>query len=258
MKFLKHPAGRRSPESATIPDHQRIYAVGDIHGRADLLLKMHQAVSEHAAAAHPAENHIIYLGDYVDRGLQVKEVMDILAENPLPEFESVFLKGNHEEILLNFLSDAAVLDDWLPLGGQATLLSYGIVPPGDAVNPGRAEEIRRDFIEAFPKSHIDFLMHTEISYQAGDYLFVHAGLRPGVPLHRQSPMDCLWIREPFLSNRKYLGLRVVHGHHITGHPEILSHRIGVDTGAYATGKLSCVILEAGRVESLMVQAGGEP
>jgi serine/threonine protein phosphatase 1 len=258
MIFSKQQANRRFHRSSEIPDNQRIYAIGDIHGRADLLLKMRQAISKHAAVAHPADNYMIYLGDYIDRGLQVKEVMDILTACPLPEFKSVFLRGNHEEMLLAFLMDASVLDDWLPLGGQATLLSYGVTPLlGHAPHPVQAEEIRRKFLDVFPGTHHDFLVNLKTLYQAGDYLFVHAGLRPGVPLDKQHPQDFVWIREPFLSNRKSLGLRVVHGHHITPSPEISAQRIGVDTGAYATGRLSCVVLEADQAEFIMVKAGGE-
>jgi serine/threonine protein phosphatase 1 len=256
MTFWKHLSGRRIIHTPSIPANQRVYAIGDIHGRADLLDKMHQAVVRHAAAAHPAENHIIYLGDYVDRGLQVKEVIDILVSDPLPEFKSVFLKGNHEEMMLDFLTDGEGFEDWISLGGQVTLLSYGVTPAGHSQHPVRPEDIRLKFLEALPKAHYDFLLNLKISCQVGDYLFVHAGLRPGIPLERQDPQDCIRIREPFLSNPKNLGLRVVHGHHITARPEILAQRIGVDTGAYATGRLSCVCLENDRVEVIAVQTDG--
>jgi serine/threonine protein phosphatase 1 len=256
MAFWKNLSGRRVLHTPSIPDHQRIYAIGDIHGRADLLIKMHQAISEHAEISRPADQWVVYLGDYVDRGLEVKETLDILSANPMQDFHTIFLKGNHEEMLLSFLIDAATLDDWLPLGGQATLMSYGVSSPGHVPHPIRAEDIRRKFIDVFPKAHRDFLLKLKTTYQAGDYLFVHAGLKPGVPLDKQATQDYLWIREPFLNNRKSMGVRVVHGHHITPKPEKLTNRIGVDTGAYATGCLSCVVLEADRVDFIMVQSNG--
>jgi serine/threonine protein phosphatase 1 len=256
MTFLKNLSGRRASRSPSIPDHQRIYAIGDIHGRADLLIKMHQAISKHAAASKIKDDYIVYLGDYVDRGLEVKEVLNILTANPMPDFQSVFLKGNHEEMLLSFLMDAAALDDWLPLGGQATLMSYSISAPSHTAHPTQAEDIRRKFLEVFPKAHRDFLLKLKTTYQAGEYLFVHAGLRPGVPLDKQADEDYLWIREPFLTNRKSMGVRVVHGHNITPKPEKLANRISVDTGAYATGCLSSAVLEADRVEFIMVQSNG--
>jgi len=238
------------------PDHMRIYAIGDIHGRADLLCQMHNAIAEHAAAADPADNHIVYLGDYIDRGLQVKEVIDILATAPPEEFTPVFLKGNHEEMLLEFLNGAGILEDWLAVGGRATLMSYGVMVTGQTHDPIRAEQIRLEFLDALPRNHHEFLSALQVSFRAGDYLFVHAGIRPGVPLENQYPGDLTSIREPFLSNRKNLDVRVIHGHNITSRPEILPWRIGVDTGAYATGRLSCVMIEGGQTSFLTVNADG--
>ncbi len=235
----------------------RIYAIGDIHGRADLLDRMHIAIAGHAVDAGSADNVIVYLGDYVDRGLQVKEAMNILAEGPPPGFTPVFLKGNHEEMLLAFLEDAAALEDWLPVGGQATLLSYGVIAPGQATDSKQADAIRQAFMDVFPKTHYDFLSQLRPFYRAGNYLFVHAGIRPGISLEKQDPKDFSWIREPFLANRKKGELRVVHGHNITSLPDILPCRIGVDTGAYATGKLSCVMLEADQTAFLTIQSDGE-
>lgn len=232
----------------------RVYAIGDIHGRADLLQKMHSAIAEHAAAASPAENYIVYLGDYVDRGLQVKTVMEILTAGPPDGFIPIYLKGNHEEMLFAFLENAGTLEGWLALGGRATLLSYGVSVPVLFPGSARAEEIRRTFLAAFPKSHYDFLSDLKICFQAGDYLFVHAGIRPGVAMEKQDPGDFISIREPFLSGYKDLRFRVVHGHNITGEPEILPARIGVDTGAFATGRLSCVMLEGSRLAHLTICA----
>lgn len=237
-----------------LPEGMRVYAIGDIHGRADLLNEMHAAIMDHAADASPAENHIVYLGDYVDRGLQVKAVMDLLVAGPPEGFTPVYLRGNHEEMLLNFLENAGSLDDWLALGGRVTLLSYGVKVPSLISDSVRAGEVRSAFMEAFPKIHHNFLSELQLYFQAGDYLFVHAGIRPGIALEKQNPTDFAWIREPFLSSRKASEWRVVHGHNITEKPEILPSRIGVDTGAFATGRLSCVMLEGGRLAHLTIHA----
>ena len=168
-----------------IPEGIRVYAIGDIHGRADLLQKMHTEIAAHAADAAPAENYIVYLGDYVDRGLQVKETIDMLAAGPPPGFVPVYLRGNHEEMLFAFLEDAGTLEYWMALGAGATLMSYGVAAPircGDAM---RSNEVRQAFIEVFPESHHAFLSSLRPYYTAGDYLFVHAGIRPGVVFEKQ-------------------------------------------------------------------------
>jgi len=251
MKLWNHLT-KREKRAPRIPDRMRIYAIGDIHGRADLLNRIHRAIQTHAETAGPEDNYIVYLGDYVDRGLQVKTVIDMLATAPPEGFIPVFLKGNHEEMLLEFIGNAEVLEDWLNVGGQATLVSYGLAVPGYVSGPDHAEKIRQEFLEAFPKAHHDFLLNLRLFFQAGDYLFVHAGIRPGIALEKQDPADLAWIREPFLSARKKSPYRVVHGHNITREPEVFPFRIGVDTGAYATGRLSCVMLEADRVACLTI------
>ncbi len=258
MKLWDRFTNRRSVYSAALPDRMRIYAIGDIHGMADLLNRMHAVIADHAGKADPADNYIVYLGDYMDRGLQVKEVLDILAAGPPTGFTPIYLKGNHEEMVLNFIAGAEILEDWLAVGGRSTLMSYGVTLPGMDSGRRHAKQVRKDFVDALPQTHLDFLSKLQSCFQAGDYLFVHAGIRPGIPLEKQNPEDFAWIRKPFLSNRKPLGVRVVHGHNITGQPEILTCRIGMDTGAYATGRLSCVMLEKDKTAFITIHANDDP
>ena len=227
----------------------RLYAVGDIHGRADLLRRLHRVVREDAEAAPEPRRRIVYLGDYVDRGPEARAVLDLLIDEPLLGFERVHLKGNHEDALLRFFENAAIGPVWLGFGGAATLLSYGVPAPA---SPARDELLRMQeaFAAAFPERHRAFLEGLATRHEEGDYLFVHAGVRPGVPLGDQREEDLLWIREPFLSTAADFGKIVVHGHSIAYDPEFRHNRIGIDTGAFATGRLTCLVL-AGDAMSLL-------
>lgn len=189
---------------------------------------------------------VVFLGDYIDRGLESAGVIDRLAGPSPPRFERVFLRGNHEDAMLRFLEDVSTGPLWLGNGGDATLYSYGVrFQPGLPYDE-RLAALQADLRARLPPAHLDFLRGLPCRHDEGDYLFVHAGIRPGVPIDMQSVEDMLWIREPFLSARADLGKVVVHGHTInaeTTAPEIRAHRIGIDTGAYATGKLTCLVLE---------------
>lgn len=225
-----------APEVA--PNH-RIYAVGDVHGRADLLLQLHELIRSDAQSnGRGRRKTIVYLGDYLDRGLNSKSVIDILEAEPLEKFDHIFLCGNHEDMMLACRDDAGLWPRWLRIGGTATLLSYGI-----AAKEVDSELTRQEFFDRIPQAHLRFFANLQISFRSGDYLFVHAGIRPRVPLERQDPHDMMWIREEFLRHKGPLGVVVVHGHSITLKPEFLSERIGIDTGAYATNVLSCVVLD---------------
>jgi calcineurin-like phosphoesterase family protein len=227
----------------------RLYAVGDIHGRADLLRRLHALIREDAEAASETRRRVVYLGDYVDRGPEARAVLDLLIDEPLGGFERVHLKGNHEDALLGFLEDAAIGPMWLGFGGAATLLSYGVPAPA---MPARDEllHMQEAFAAAFPDDHRAFLKGLATRHEEGDFLFVHAGVRPGVPLADQREEDLLWIREPFLSTAADFGKVVVHGHSIAYEPELRHNRIGIDTGAFATGRLTCLVL-AGDALSLL-------
>lgn len=226
----------------SVPPGSRIYAVGDIHGRADLLADLLSLIRADAVNA-PARRVLIYLGDYVDRGLQSREVVDLLLDHPPIGFEVIHLKGNHEAALLDFLADCRIGPNWLQFGGGATLLSYHVGL--STAESGGTDFIaaQKEFAERLPPRHLEFYRHLALTHREGDYLFVHAGIRPRLPLVEQKADDLLWIRDEFLDFTGDFGCVVVHGHTITDQPEIRDNRIGIDTGAFATGRLTCLVLE---------------
>ena len=229
--------------AARVPEGTRVYAIGDIHGRADLLDRLHAAIREDAGRAGADRRVAVYLGDYVDRGLDSKGVIDRLLGDPLPGFERVFLMGNHEDALLKFLDEPQFGRDWKYYGGLETLMSYG-VPDLPLKDEEAAFEVARDqFVERLPAAHLDFLRRLRLSHEEGDYFFAHAGVRPGVALDAQAAEDLMWIREEFLGFSGDLGKIVVHGHTPEEQPVVRANRIGVDTGAYITGVLTAVALE---------------
>ncbi len=219
----------------------RIYAIGDVHGRVDLLDQVLLRIDAHETA-HPVPRSVeVFLGDYVDRGPASREVLDRLSARTRTR-ETVYLKGNHETFVERFLKDPALLSEWRRYGGIETLLSYGLVP---SVNMDLAEQTRlaAAFDQALPLSHRIFLGGLRPSFTCGDYFFVHAGVRPGIPLAKQREEDLLWIREDFLLYEDTFSKIIVHGHTPVSEPDIRSNRINIDTGAYATGKLTCLMLE---------------
>jgi serine/threonine protein phosphatase 1 len=229
--------------NASVPDGMRIYAIGDIHGRIDLLQQLQQLIVEDAATLEPCvDKVVVYLGDYVDRGMNSKGVIDVLINSPLNGFESTHLKGNHEEQFLEFLENPDIGNGWMKIGGNATIHSYGVNIPS-SLSRDDFDHLQADFINALPKSHIDFLNKLELTREIGDYLFVHAGINPYEPLQNQTSEDFLWIRGEFLEAEIEYGVVVVHGHSYTGEPAVKNNRICVDTGAYASNKLTCVVLE---------------
>jgi len=228
--------------SWAVPNNTRVYCIGDIHGRDDLLADIHKAI-QIDAADYFGEKVVIYLGDYIDRGLHSKEVIDSLLAKPLSGFDSVYLRGNHEQVLLDFLNvDAGLAAEWFKFGGQATLLSYGVamqgIPFGD-----KLVQLQHDLADKIPVDHLSFYNYLQYSYEIGDYYFVHAGVKPKVALNKQPDLAKLWIRDEFLNSNYQYEKMIVHGHSVTNEPTILDNRIGIDTGAYASGKLSCLILE---------------
>jgi serine/threonine protein phosphatase 1 len=195
------------------------------------------------AANFPSRRVLIYLGDYVDRGLHSREVVDLLLDRPLPGFEVIHLKGNHEAALLDFLVDCRIGPNWMQFGGGATLLSYRVGLTSAESGATDFVAAQKEFAERLPARHLEFYRHLPVMHREGDYLFVHAGIRPGVPLNEQKADDMLWIRDEFLDFTGDYGFMVVHGHTITDLPEIRDNRIGIDTGAFATGRLTCLVLE---------------
>ena len=221
----------------------RVYAIGDVHGRLDLLMKLMTKIAEDRADNPAARYKVIFLGDYVDRGNQSRELLDLLSQGPVDGFETVYLTGNHEDYLLRFLTDTSNASTWLYYGGANTLISYGIPASPLQNNPDRLIAIQQKFRNALPESHLAFLRRLEISHVEGDYFFVHAGVRPGVPLDDQATEDLLWIRDEFLASKADHGRVIVHGHSVRMRPELLANRIGIDTGAYDTGVLTCLVLQ---------------
>ena len=197
----------------------------------------------------------VFLGDYVDRGLGSMRVVEQLAQGEWPT-RIIPLAGNHEDLLLGFLEDAAALEDWRNLGGLETLYSYG-VNVGSAMAGRNFEVVQREFVARFPDSHRHFLASLKVCTTIGDYFFCHAGVRPGVPLDRQRREDLLTIRAPFLSSQVEHGKLVVHGHTPSADPEVRPNRIGIDTAAFATNRLTCLVLEQDQRRFLHAGVGVE-
>lgn len=240
MSFLKRLFGSEAPQTGkrAIPGGIWLAAVGDIHGQLDQLNALTAKLEARAAASGCAHKILVFLGDYVDRGLKSKQVIERLIAG-FPGIETHFLRGNHDETLLQFLDDASVAEAWKNYGGLETLGSYGVA----RTRTGDWKDSRAEFAQKLPPEHLRFFRNLEMSFQIGDYLFVHAGLRPGIPLASQSAHDMMWIREDFLQSTADFGHLVVHGHTPSVAPEVRSNRIGIDTGAYMTGVLTALELQ---------------
>jgi serine/threonine protein phosphatase 1 len=225
---------------ASLPPGQRVYAIGDIHGCLDRLASVHEQIAEDLATRPVEESVLVHLGDYVDRGLDSAQVVDWLSGGaPVPVDRIVNLMGNHEDMMLRALpgDDKEANSTWLANGGADSLLSWEIarkVPPAE-------------WAGLIPQEHQTFLRELEITFRFGDYMFVHAGVRPGVPLDKQEKQDMLWIREPFLSWKHSFEAVVVHGHTPRQEPVLRINRIGIDTGAVMGGVLTCAVLETDQV-----------
>ena len=226
-----------------------VYAVGDVHGRLDVLAPLIRDIAQDAADTHGPESGaaepplLVFLGDYVDRGPQSRGVIDLILElRAARRFEVRALKGNHEEALLQFLDDPSFGSTWAEHGGAATLSSYGVQPPAQRTDAEAWARAREAFAAALPANHRFFYETLELMVTEGDYAFVHAGVRPGVPLAEQLERDLLWIRHDFLEERGRFEKVIVHGHTPLETPQLVHNRLGVDTGAYATGVLTAVRL----------------
>lgn len=220
------------------------YAIGDVHGRLDVLLPLLRDIVNDAASAAPEDRPLlVLLGDYVDRGPQSKGVVDLILKMlTVAHIETRALKGNHEEALLKFLDDPSFGPTWMEHGGAATMASYGVQPPASRLSTDAWTTARDQFAAALPADHLAFYQGLELMLRAGDYAFVHAGVRPGVPLEHQAERDLLWIRHEFLQAPGPFGAVIVHGHTPAEEPQLTRHRLGIDTGAYATGVLTAVRL----------------
>jgi serine/threonine protein phosphatase 1 len=219
-----------------------------VHGRADLLDRLLSRIDAHVVA-HPIVRPVLLLvGDYIDRGPASRQVLDLLI-NCARGREMVFLRGNHDIFIGDFLKNPAVLRDWSKIGGLETLMSYGLQPSINA-DAATQNELAKALEHVLPESHRIFLKDLISSFSCGGYFFAHAGVRPGIPLTKQRDDDLLWIRDEFLLHEEDFGKIVVHGHTPVRELDIRPNRINIDTGAYVTGRLSCLILEADRAEPL--------
>lgn len=241
---------RREPVAA-LPHGERVYAIGDIHGRLDLLEPLMERIAQDSAARGGAHPTLIFLGDLIDRGPQSAQVIDFLLRLKQERPSTRFLLGNHEEVFLTAMrGDRKALAFFTRIGGVETILSYGITE--QAYREADYDELGEMLARAVPAEHLAFLDTFEDMIVLGDYVFVHAGVRPSEPLDAQKGSDLRWIREEFLGHARPLEKVVVHGHTISEQVELLPHRIGVDTGAYRTGVLSAMGFEEG--ERWVVQA----
>jgi len=232
----------------SVSDRARIYAIGDIHGRVDLLRRLVRAIEADFRDSPTADCLTVTLGDYIDRGPNSRGVIELLIQNPFPT-PYVALKGNHEALLERFLVEPIVAKDWRYCGGLETLQSYGV--DVHHVMRGRHYDAAAEALAAaMPSSHLGFLQNLRLSLASDRYFFCHAGVRPGTPLSAQSEDDLLWIREDFLGSRVKFGKIIVHGHSPVAEPEIQVNRVNVDTGAFITGRLTCAVLEGERIRFL--------
>lgn len=243
------------PSSGAGPRGRRAYAIGDVHGRLDLLERLLSRIEEETEDRSKTKTNIIFLGDLIDRGPDSAAVVERLRTYS-PRGASVhFIMGNHEEVMLRVLAgDAGLLTNWLRFGGAETLRSYGVerrelrgLAPADVVD--RLQK-------AVPVEHVQFLESFADSMSFGGYLFVHAGIRPGIDLGEQTKSDLRWIRDPFLDDSTDHGFVVVHGHTITNQVEVAPNRIGIDTGAFCTGTLTALAIE-GSKRWLLQTSGSE-
>jgi serine/threonine protein phosphatase 1 len=239
VPIMPPSAANSQSVAASTPPDTRIYAVGDIHGRADLLIDITARIDDDLRR-RPIEHAVeVYLGDYVDRGPHSKTVIDLLAVR-LVENRAICLRGNHEALMEDFLQDPTKLGHWNQLGGMQTLASYGVDPHSDIETE---VDLQRRFIEVFPRAHQLFLQCLRYHFACGDFLFVHAGIKPGIPIEQQDPNDLIWIRHEFLNSSEGHGAFIVHGHTPVPHPDIRPNRINIDTGAWRSGTLTCIAIE---------------
>lgn len=256
MMFKRRSPSRKSADKGYPrgAPGKRVYAIGDVHGRYDLLCDLLGKIEQHNAQRSRAKCNVIMLGDLIDRGSQSREVIELFLRRRPSFADFHFVKGNHEEAIVRGLSgESNLLSNWLHHGGYETAESYGI---DRSVLIGQPDfTLEHILYSAIPESHLRFMEKFFDSIRFGDYLFVHAGVRPGVPIQQQSDKDLRWIRHEFLNSSEDFGAMIVHGHTVTDTVDIKPNRIGLDTGAYSTGILSALWIEES--ETGVLQAVGE-
>jgi len=246
MRLAKLWTGKVSPPGPRLPPGQRVYAIGDIHGCHALLVRLLSRIA-HDLAARPAQHvTLVYLGDYIDRGPHSAQVLSLIDQALPGVDETIRLKGNHEIMLEQFLAAPENGGPWVQVGGLTTLASYKVDVKRVLLGrdyPQAAESL----VRAMPDRHLELIQSLAYSHATGGYFFCHAGVRPGVALDQQQPSDLCWIRREFLDSEGDFGKVVVHGHSPVEEPDVWPNRINVDTGAYATGNLTAVVLEDNNV-----------
>jgi serine/threonine protein phosphatase 1 len=241
-KFSKFFGAPRSSKLPSTDAGDRIYAIGDIHGRYDLFRALLNKIEAHAATLPPGKaTHVILVGDLIDRGPDSAKVLKLVYNIQKQTRNMTALLGNHEELMVRALSgEPGMLNAWIKLGGGPTLRSFGLEVPKGTYD---LREFTQQVAQAVPREWVNWLQSMPLSARSGDYFFCHAGVRPGVAIKKQSRNDLLWIREEFLSNEDDHGVVVVHGHSVSSEVELRSNRIGIDTGAYKTNMLTALYLE---------------
>lgn len=245
--------GQLRHTAASAPPGTTVYAVGDIHGRLDLFERLVARIRDDAARRRTSKKVLVLVGDYIDRGPDSAGVIDHIIHRLPAGYEVHCLLGNHEKAMLDFIEDPASLPHWLSNGAAETFISYGVEPPNEDGGRHEFNACRDALLAAMAASHRNFLANLELYLELGGYLFVHAGIRPGIEMQKQSTHDLLWIREDFLDCDEDLGRVVIHGHTPDHEPVVRRNRIGIDTGAVAYGCLTAVRLEGSSYEFLQVR-----
>lgn len=256
LSLLKRKPKVAAPIAPRVPERTVVWAVGDIHGRLDLLRPLAKAIVDDLDASGAERRVVIFLGDFVDRGEESRGVLEHLVElSRRSGVEWRFLKGNHEATMLDFMEDPSVGGQWCEYGGGATLRSYGLQPPDLKHRAESWARLSADLRHKVSDAEMDFLRDLELSVTVGDYFFAHAGARPGLPLDRQSDHDLMWIRRTFLDSDEPFDRVVVHGHTPTAEVHADARRLGIDTKAYGSGILTGLRLEGDRREILQAVCG---
>ena len=224
------------------PEGRRVYAIGDVHGRFDLLTRLIKEIDRDDAERAPARTTLVMLGDLVDRGPDSRRVIELLMAYAASGADCVFLAGNHDEVLTRAIDGEPGATARLhQMGGRETALSYGVTP--EEYDRGSFDDLSALLRARVPAEHVSFLRSMKDWHQIGDYVFVHAGVRPGLPMSGQKPSDLRWIRQDFLEHDGDHGAMIVHGHTVFEEPQLRSNRIGIDTGAFRTGRLTALGLQ---------------
>ncbi len=243
-RLFSRKAAVPAPTAHRAPAGERVYAIGDIHGRLDLLDELLAKIGTDDAARSPAKTTLVILGDLPDRGPDTRGVVERLMGLAAASSDIIFLMGNHEELMIRtWEGDRQVAGTFNRVGGKATLLSYGV--RSDVYDSWDLAELANQTVHYVPRDHIDFMRSFRDYYQSGDYLFVHAGIAPGIAIEDQDPIDLRWIRRSFLESTSDHGAMIIHGHTITDRVDERPNRIGIDTGAFGSGVLTAIGIEGG-------------